>query len=155
MYQFMRTTALLGLTLALGTGCAAVQKELNAAQREVQAVAGVTPLSDMTLEKSTMDDPALEAAVGTALKDAGWKEEILGVQLRDRAWAIKHHPTSGAITHRVMRTFVLAQLPGKDYCRIFSLTVKQEHDGSAYQATVLNGVGDSVKVDCAKAAVRP
>lgn len=136
------------MVLAFLSGCAQVQD----VQRAIATGQPIqSKLSDLTLGEAKMQDDALEQSMIDALANADWKEEIKGLTITAPEWSVKRHAVSGEITHRVVPADVVAKLPSKSYCRLFSLSFKQAYDGADYGTTELNGVGDSVKVDCEKA----
>lgn len=106
---------------------------------------------DRQLRPSRMDDPALAESMVQALADAGWREEVRALSVVDPDWSVKRHPVSGAITERVIAAEAVTHLSGKSYCRLFSLSFAQPHDGAAYTRTRLHGTGHSWVVDCDKA----
>ncbi len=147
---------LAALTLTGITGCAQLQKAQaefvnpgSTKQTTTDPETGESVARTMTPAK--MDDPALEESMVAALADAGWKEDVRAITITAADWDIKYHPVSGVITHRVIPTDVVTHLEGKSYCRLFSLSFKQDHNGNDFGVTKLNGTGNSFQVDCEKA----
>lgn len=147
MKKLAQLLSVLVVSTWLMTGCAQVQ------QLQADLVnPGSGSVTDRTLGQALMEDEALEQSMIRALQQAGWKEEVKGITITRTDWEIQHHPISGVPTHRLIPADVVVLYPGKTNCRLFSLSFKQQYDGSAYSSnTELFGTGNSWLVDCEKA----
>lgn len=126
-------------------GCASA----NAISGHLKRVAG-DDIEDVTLRPSKMEDQELEAAMVEAYKEAGWPEDVKGLTITASDWTIKRHDVTGVITHRSIPVDMVVQAEGKSYCRYFSVSYKQEYNGSDYGKTMYGGTGNTAAVDCEK-----
>lgn len=101
------------------------------------------------LPPSKIESTELKQAAAKAIKDARWKEKVLGISFSAEDWSVKRHKRSGLITHRSIPIWAALHMPGKSHCRLFSLGMKQEYDGQKFQKRlILAGVGSSFEVSC-------